>query len=181
MLNPASVAQSTLGQSSRARGLGAMQSRTEAPEGLTNAMDGGGMSKPTVNPQASMKYMQETQGLQQNVGTNMAQQAVGAVQQMREGMNAQSTKDYEAQRFLNTTLTNQIEDQGGGEALMKMGAITQSPAKNQFLGDLAAGASQAEALSGNPNLNSDLAQFRGEEQLEMGAGAQTARGFIGRG
>ena len=116
MLNPASVAQSTLGQSSRARGLGAMQSRTEAPEGTTNSMDGGSMSKPIVNPQADMKFMQETQGVQQNVRDNMSQQAVGAVQQMREGVNAESTANYRAQQYLNTTLTNQIEDQGGGEA-----------------------------------------------------------------
>ena len=142
-------------------------------------MDGGGMSKPTVNPQPQMKFMQETQGLQQNVGNNMSQQSVGAVQQMREGENASSTEGYKAQEFLQRSLNDNIEASGGGQALMQVGAITQSPSKNQFLSDLAAGASQAEALSGNPNMSSDLSQFAGESRIEMGEGGQTAQGFGG--
>jgi hypothetical protein len=158
-----------------------MQTRTEAPEGFSNQMDSGTMSKPGANPQPAQKFMQETQGLQNNVRDNMSQQAVGAVQMMREQENAKSTEGYKAQEYLTRNILNQLEDEGGGEALMKMGAITQSPAKNQFLGDLAAGATQAEALSGNPNLNQDLAQFRGEEPLELGAGGQTSRGMVRRG
>jgi hypothetical protein len=161
MLNPASIAQSTLGESSKARGLGAMQYRTEAPEGIANSMDGGAMSKPMVNPQGDIRFLQETQGLQQNVRDNMSLQSAGAVQQMREAENMQGTKDYRAQEFLNRKLLDTIED--GGNALQMLGAVSTSPGREQFLGDLAKGAQQAEALSGNPNFSPDLALHRYQE------------------
>ena len=161
------------------RGIAPMQYRTQAPEGMDNAMGRGAMSKVTVNPQPQQKFMQETQGLQQNVVNNMSQQSVGAVQNLREGEAEESTKGYRAQEFLNRTLTNRLEDEGGGMSLMRLGAITQSQGKNQFLGDLAAGAQQAEALMNSRNVSSDLAQFRAEEGIELGAGGQSARGFGG--
>ena len=121
-----------------------MTYRTQAPAGFSNAMDSGSGANVTVNPQMDRKFLQETQALQQNVVNNMSQQGVGAVQNLREDRNIQDSATYRAQEHLQHKMMDHLQDDGN--ALQMLGAVVTSEGADAFLGDLAAGAAQAERL-----------------------------------
>lgn len=144
----ASVAEEALGVSSAQRGLGAMGHEL-APAGMSNAMDSGSGSKAGVNPQMHRHFLQETQAMQQNVTNNMSQQGVGAVQDLRQSLVGQNTAEQQAIQFREGKKMELLEAIGGAQYLMQLGAVAQSPALHQFLGDLATGAVQAERTMGS--------------------------------
>ena len=96
-VSPFTPAEETLGMSSAARGLQGME-RTSAPKG-PNLMDGGALSKPSLNAQPSNNARYEMQSVQQNASSAVPQTQANAVQQVRKGELVQDNAEYKANQF----------------------------------------------------------------------------------
>ena len=52
-------------------------------------------------------------------------------------MDEKQAAGFKAQQLMNTYAVNELEKRGGGQHLMAMAAIMQSPAKEQMINDVA--------------------------------------------
>ena len=128
------VARESLAQSDAMYGL---QGMTPPNTGMYNADDGGAMSKPYINAQPSENAFLQMQNMSQNAETAAPQAAAGAVGGVRKMMTEESTAQYRAQSLLNDKMAEQLDAAGGGQGLMRMNAIMQSPDREAFINDVA--------------------------------------------
>ena len=116
-LAAAPVARTTYAEASAQQGIGGMTSGV--PE-IANMDDMGSMSKPYVNSQPERNQLLMAQNIEQNTKSAAPQAAAGAMADMRkmqvEDSNAQSAE----QRFLNMKVTNVMDQNQIGNALMAL-------------------------------------------------------------
>ena len=130
----APVARTMLGASSANRGLGAM---TPPNQGLNNGDDMGAGSKPYVNAQPQFQAGHAGQNLRANAQSAGPQRAAAAMDSVRKAQTQQET----AQNFLTQktaqVVDNQLEQSGGGSALMLLNQVVQSPNREKFINHIA--------------------------------------------
>ena len=130
----APVARTMLGASSANRGLGAM---TPPNQGLNNGDDMGAGSKPYVNAQPQLQAGHAGQNLRVNAQSAGPQRAAAAMDSVRKAQTQQET----AQNFLTQktaqVVDNQLEQSGGGSALMMLNQVVQSPNREKFINHIA--------------------------------------------
>ena len=152
MMNPYSVAQETLGMSSRQRGLERMNSPVRPGP---NAYDQGGASKPSVNTQPYNNERLAQQNQLQNLSSAGPQAAANAMDKTRTGMSQQADSEAKAQLFAAERMSEALYANQSGNALMKMNAVMQSPEANKFRHDIARG--KAVAMGMSPDLGGEVA------------------------
>ena len=148
-----SVAREALPISDAMHGL---QGMTQPNAGMTNAQDGGAMSKPYINAQPTENAALAMQNMSQNGQTAGPQAAAGAVGAVRKGVTEASTQEYRAQEFMNEKMAAQLDASGLGGNLMKINAIMQSPDREAFVNDIAT--SKAMFMGQAPELGSYAAE-----------------------
>ena len=130
----APVARTMLGASSANRGLGAM---TPPNQGLNNGDDMGAGSKPYVNAQHQFQAGHAGQNLRANAQSAGPQRDAAAMDSVRKAQTQQET----AQNFLTQktaqVVDNQLEQSGGGSALMLLNQVVQSPNREKFINHIA--------------------------------------------
>ena len=129
-----SVARTSLPASDAMRGLGAMNPPNA---GMNQAQDGGAYSKLDANGQVAENEFLAVQNKMQNQQTQMPQAIVGAERAAETAMDEKQAAGFKAQQLMNTYAVNELEKRGGGQHLMAMAAIMQSPAKEQMINDVA--------------------------------------------
>ena len=149
---PYSVAQETLGISSRQRGLDGMISPVRPGP---NAYDQGGASKPSVNSQPFNNRRLAEQNTLQNIGSAAPQAAANAMGQVR----SQTAQEADAQQFLLSrnaeAIYANLEAMSSGSAMMRLNAVMQSPDKYKFLHGVATGKAMIAGMS--PDLAGEVA------------------------
>ena len=150
------VARESLAVSDAMRGLQAMNPPNE---GMYNADDGGGMSKPGVNPQPMENQFLAAQNISQNVSTAAPQAAAAAMGAVRKETTEMSSAQNQAISLANDyKMAILAQDPGGSGALMQLGSITNGPQAQAFANDIATG--QAMAMGMSPELGAEAAQQR---------------------
>lgn len=147
---PYSVAQETLGMSSRQRGLDGMTSPVRPGP---NAYDG--LSNPAVNNyQEYQNQRLAQQDMRQNIGTAAPQAAADAMGKVRSQTAMQSDADAKAQMFAAQRLSEFLYANNSGTELMRLNSVMQSPERANFLH----GAAVANAMSAgmNPDLGGEV-------------------------
>ena len=147
------VAREALPISDMQRGLGAMN---QPNVGLNNADDAGAMSKPYVNAQPQLSQQLALQNMSQNQMTAGPQYAADAMGQVRAAAAEISTQQYRTQELLVDHMDRQLEKMGGGNKLMELAAITQSPEKQKYLTRIAE--SRAQFAGEAPELGAYAAE-----------------------
>ena len=147
------VARETLGISDMVRGNQAM---TQPNAGMYNSDDGGAMSKPYINAQPTENQALAMQNLRANANTAAPQANVGAVGAVRKANTEQETAGYRAQEMLNERMAAELQMRGGGQALMQINSIMQSPDREAFINDVAT--SKAMFAEQAPELGSYIAE-----------------------
>ena len=151
-MNPYTVAESTLGQSSMQRGLPGMVSKTQPGP---NMFDGGASSKPSVNSQIPNNERLKMQEMSRNIETAGPQANVGAARDMGKEVLGQSDAESKAQFFASQRMSEVLYANDSGSALMKlssMDGVDQAKLRN----DVATGKAMAMGL--NPDLGAEVAQ-----------------------
>ena len=151
-MNPYTVAEETLGQSSMQRGLPGMVSRVQPGP---NMFDQGASSKPGVNSQISNNERLRGQEMSRNIESAAPQANVGAARDFAKGQLGIANADSEAQRFAAQRMSEALYANDSGTALMTLNAKMQSPDKDKFLNDIATGKAMAAGL--NPDLGQEAA------------------------
>ena len=150
-MNPYTVAEQTLGQSSLQRNLPGMVSKT--PPG-PNMFDSGAESKPSVNSQIASNERLKMQEMSRNIESAGPQANVGAARDFnKQTQQASDAEALRARRVGEIVMAN-IEMQGGSSALMRLGAedgIEAARARN------AAATGKAMAMGLNPDLGAEVA------------------------
>ena len=131
-----SVARSALPQSDAMLGLQAM---TPPNAGMFNSDDGGAMSKPYINAQPSENQALGMQSVNQNAMTQAPQLIAGATDGIRRQATEKEQQNYRAQKFMIDKADQVIEEMGGGQGLMKVNAMIQSPEREAFINNVATG------------------------------------------
>ena len=150
------VARESLAISDAMRGLQAMNPPNE---GMYNADDGGGMSKPGVNAQPMENAFLATQNIAQNQQTAAPQAAAAAMGAVRKENTELSSAQNQAIALANDyKLAALAQDPGGSGALMQLGAVMNGPNAQAFANDIATG--QAMAMGMAPELGAEAAQQR---------------------
>ena len=105
--------------------------------GMMNSDDGGAMSKPYVNAQPTENMFLAAQQQQQDMITAGPQRAAAAMGMVKQQEQQVSNAQYTAQMRLNETMVQELVKRGSGGALMRVGAILQSPDRQAFINDIA--------------------------------------------
>ena len=151
-MNPYTIAESTLGQSSMQRGLPGMVSKTQPGP---NMFDGGASSKPSVNSQIPNNERLKMQEMSRNIETAGPQANVGAARDMGKQVLGQADAESKAQSFAAQRMSEVLYANDSGSALMKlssMDGVDQAKLRN----DVATGKAMAMGL--NPDLGAEVAQ-----------------------
>ena len=148
-----SVARGALPVSDAMQGLGAMNPPNA---GMMNANDNGAYSKVSMNGQPDEQLAEAQQFLIRNMQTGAPQQIAGATGNIRAAVTESSQPTYKAQTLMNEYAANQLEQMGGGSALMELNARLQSPEREQLVNDVAT--QQAMAMGQAPELGAMAAQ-----------------------
>ena len=151
-MNPYTVAEETLGQSSMQRGLPGMVSRVQPGP---NMFDQGASSKPGVNSQISNNERLRGQEMSRNNESAAPQANVGAARSVNKQTIEQSDAESKAQSFAAQRMSEALYANDSGTALMTLNAKMQSPDKDKFLNDIATGKAMAAGL--NPDLGQEAA------------------------
>ena len=149
------VARESLAISDAMRGLQAMNPPNE---GMYNADDGGGMSKPGVNPQPMENQFLANQSISQNQQTAAPQAAAAAMGAVRKENTELSSAQNQAISLMNSYKLAEIaKDPGGSGALIALGAeFDGGPREQAFRNRVATG--QAMAMGMAPELGAEAAQ-----------------------
>ena len=126
-------AQEALGMSSLKRGLGMMNNPNA---GMKNQMDGGAFSKPYANAQEQRNAELAMQNVQQNAISARPQANAQAAGQVRKGLTEQSTEEMKAHNYAEANKAFYLE-QMGGQGVMKLNSIMESPERQKFVNDIA--------------------------------------------
>ena len=148
-----SVARGALPISDAMHGLGAMNPPNA---GMMNANDNGAYSKVSMNGQPDEQMAEAQQFLMRNLQTGAPQEIAGATGDIRAMVTESSQPTYKAQMLMNEHAANQLEQMGGGSALMELNAKLQSPEKEQLVNDIVT--QQAMASGQAPELGAMAAQ-----------------------
>ena len=151
-MNPYTIAEQTLGQSSMQRNLPGMVSKT--PPG-PNMFDSGAESKPSVNSQLASNERLKMQEMSRNIESAAPQANVGTARQFGQQIDSQSDAENKAQTFAAQRMSEVLYANDSGTALMKlssMDGVDQAKLRN----DVATGKAMAMGL--NPDLGADAAQ-----------------------
>ena len=151
-MNPYTVAEETLGQSSMQRGLPGMVSRVQPGP---NMFDQGATSKPGVNSQISNNERLRGQEMSRNIESAAPQANVGAARAVNKQTIEQSDAESKAQSFASQRMSEVLYANDSGTALMRLNSTMQSPDKDKFLNDIATGKALAAGL--NPDLGQEAA------------------------
>ena len=152
-MNPYTVAETTLGQSSMQRNLPGMVSKTQPGP---NMFDGGASSKPSVNSQIPNNERLKMQEMSRNIETASPQAAVDAVRNVGKQTLSQSDAESKAQSFAAQRMSEALYANDSGTALMRLNSTMQSPDRDKFLNEIATGKALAAGL--NPDLGAEAAQ-----------------------
>lgn len=153
-VSPFTVAEESLSNSSRMRGLGGME-RTAAPKG-PNMFDSGPASKVAVNTQPYNNARMQEQGIVQNTTTAAQQSGADAVQMQRKLQLVEANVHNKAVEQRERTKAS-IMDLMGSPATLAMSNMSP-PQIAKVRNDIAVG--KAQAMGVNP----DLIQNRLNEQ-----------------
>ena len=151
-MNPYTVAEQTLGQSSIQRNLPGMVSKTQPGP---NMFDSGASSKPSVNSQISNNERLSLQETSRNIESAAPQANVAAARQVGQQIDGASDAENKAQTFAAQRMSEVLYANDSGSALMKlssMDGVEQAKLRN----DVATG--KALAMGLNPDLGADAAQ-----------------------
>ena len=132
--NAIPFARETLAISDAAHGL---QGMTPPNTGMYNLDDSGAMSKPNMNAQLAENAMLDMQNLRQNAITATPQQIAGATDALRAQEVEIEQKAFKAQQLMSEYASNELEKRGGGQGLMALNAVMQSPDREAFINDIA--------------------------------------------
>ena len=152
-MNPYTVAEQTLGQSSMQRGLPGMVSKVQPGP---NMFDQGATSKPSVNSQISNNERLRGQEMSRNIESAAPQANVNAARNVNKQAIQQSDFESKEQAFAAQRMSEVLYANDSGTALMTLNAKMQSPEKDQFLNHIAIGKAAAAGLS--PDLAQESAQ-----------------------
>ena len=132
-MSPMSYASEVYGSSLEQKGLGGMNPNNQ---GLANAHDSGGVALPGVNPQESIQLAHGIQNTGENTKTAQLQANAGT----RAAMTKEYTKMSADNYFLNSKLTNiiqnELEKSGAACSLMALNSVLQGPQSNAFVNDI---------------------------------------------
>ena len=152
-MNPYTIAEQTLGQSSMQRNLPGMVSKVQPGP---NMFDQGASSKPGVNSQIYNNERLRGQEMSRNIESAGPQANVNAARDFSKGQLGIANNDAEAQRFASERLSQALYANDSGTALMALNAKMQSPDKDKFLNGVATG--KAVAAGMNPDLGAHTAE-----------------------
>ena len=129
-----SVARGALPISDAMHGLGAMNPPNA---GMMNANDNGAYSKVSMNGQPDEQMAEAQQFLMRNLQTGAPQEIAGATGDIRAMVTESSQPSYKAQMLMNEHAANQLEQMGGGSALMELnGKFYRDLKKQQLINDI---------------------------------------------
>ena len=148
-----SVARGALPISDAMHGLGAMNPPNA---GMMNANDNGAYSKVSMNGQPDEQMAEAQQFLMRNLQTGAPQEIAGATGDIRAMVTESSQPSYKAQMLMNEHAANQLEQMGGGSALMELNGVLQRPEKAQLINDIVTQQAMSEKMS--PELGAMAAQ-----------------------
>ena len=151
-MNPYTVAEQTLGQSSMQRNLPGMVSKVQPGP---NMFDAGAESKPGVNSQLASNQRLSMQETSRNIESAGPQANVGAARNAGKQVLDQADAENKAQAFAAQRMSEMLYANDSGTALMRMNSVMQSPDKDKFLNDIATGKAMAAGM--NPDLGADAA------------------------
>ena len=151
-MNPYTVAEETLGQSSMQRNLPGMVSKVQpGPQALQDPL-----SMPNGNyQQLASNERLKRQEMSRNIETAAPQANVGAVQDFRKQGLEQSNSEAKAQKFASERMSEMLYANDSGTALMKLNETMGGPDRAKFLNDIATGKAMAAGM--NPDLGAEVA------------------------
>ena len=151
-MNPYTVAEETLGQSSMQRNLPGMVSKVQpGPQALQDPL-----SMPNGNyQQLASNERLKRQEMSRNIETAAPQANVGAVQSFRKQGLEQSNSEAKAQKFASERMSEMLYANDSGTALMKLNETMGGPDRAKFLNDIATGKAMAAGM--NPDLGAEVA------------------------
>ena len=152
-MNPFTVAEETLGQSSMQRNLPGMVSKVQPGP---NMFDAGASSKPGVNSQISNNERLSLQETSRNIETAGPQANVAAARNVGKEVIQGADAESKAQAFAAQRMSEVLYANDSGTALMRLNSTMQSPDKDKFLNEIATGKAMAAGL--NPELGAEAAQ-----------------------
>ena len=129
----APVSRMMLGASSADRGL----KMTPPNQGLNNSDDLGAASKPYVNSQPERQASYAGQGVRQNQTSAGFQGSAAAMDNVRRVQTEQATAQNFMKHKLADVVDNELEQMGGGAALMQLNEVIQSPNREKFVNHIA--------------------------------------------
>ena len=151
-MNPYTIAEQTLGQSSMQRNLPGMVSKVQPGP---NMFDQGASSKPGVNAQISNNERLKLQEMSRNIESAAPQASVGAARSMSDQITEQAGAESKAQSFASQRMSEVLYANDSGTALMRLNAEMQSPDRDKFLNQIATGKAMAAGMS--PDLGAEVA------------------------
>ena len=154
-MNPYTVAEQTLGQSSMQRGLPGMVSKVQPGP---NMYDQGPASKPSVNTQPFNNELFNSQNIAQNTLSAAPQAAVDAQGKVRSQVAQVSDSEANAQKFAAQRMSEVLYANQSGNKLMELNSKMQGPERAAFINNIAVGKAVTQGL--NPDLGQEVAQAR---------------------
>ena len=152
-MNPYTIAEQTLGQSSMQRNLPGMVSKVQPGP---NMFDQGASSKPGVNSQIYNNERLKGQEMSRNIESAGPQANVNAARDVGKQTIDQSDAESKAQQFASQRMSEVLYANDSGSALMRLNAEMQSPDKDKFLNGVATG--KAVSAGMNPDLGAHTAE-----------------------
>ena len=143
-MDVAPAARMGLGEASAQRGLGGM---IPPNQGLNNMDDMGAASKPFVNSQPDRQATYAGQNVRENARAAGPQTAANEMGKVRKAVTQQSTAQNFVNQKLSNVIDNELEQQGGGSALMKLNQVIQSPAREKFVNHIATSRAQYDGVA----------------------------------
>lgn len=143
-MNPYTVAEETLGQSSMQRNLPGMVSKVQpGPQALQDPL-----SLPNGNyQQLASNERLKRQEMSRNIETAGPQANVGATQDFRKQGLDQSNSESKAQKFAAERMSEMLYANQSGNALMQLNETMGGPDRAKFLNEIATGKALASGLS----------------------------------
>ena len=151
-MNPYTVAEETLGQSSMQRGLPGMVSKVQPGP---NMYDQGASSKPGVNSQIANNERLKMQEMSRNIESAGPQASVAASRDFGQQVTGAANAENKAQAFAAQRMSETLYANQSGSALMALNETMGGPDRAKFLNDIATGKAMAAGL--NPDLGAEVA------------------------
>ena len=150
-MNPFTVAEETLGQSSMQRNLPGMVSKVQPGP---NMFDAGASSKPGVNSQISNNERLSLQETSRNIESAAPQANVAAARRVSGDVDTQANAENKAQQFAAQRMSEVLYANDSGSALMRMSSLNDIETE-KLRNDVATGKAMAMGL--NPDLGGEVA------------------------